>query len=172
MAGRPCQPTNPPPKQYKPPIMRKSQSNGNSNQYNTHQKIDNPNCGAGTHGYAASYRQILTNTRHPTMTPPTGTSHPMLPKNIMKHNTKKGSNIITTNIIIPKPTPTNTQPLPLPAGKNNQNLTNQPHKTNYNPLAQSMDVIPSKETLAQTLQEWQTCAKPTSWSVPHPCMIN
>jgi len=96
MAGRPCPPTNPPPKRYKPPIMRKVQPHGNPQQQNTQQKIDDPTYGAGTPVYAAPYSQKSTTTRHPTMTHPTGNSHPTLPKNKVQHETKMASNTINS----------------------------------------------------------------------------
>jgi len=68
-AGRPCQPTNPPPKRYKPPIMTKAQQYGNMQQQKINPKIPGPCCGASTHSHVASYSNNSTNTRKPTMTP-------------------------------------------------------------------------------------------------------
>jgi len=81
MAGRPCQPTNPPPKRYKPPILTKARPQGDLQQRDIQTKISSPYCGAGTDSYATSYRQISTNIGKPTMTLITGTTYPTLQQN-------------------------------------------------------------------------------------------
>jgi len=96
-AARPCQPTNPPPKRYKPPIMTKAQPQGNPQEHNMCKKINDPTCGAGTPGYAASYRHILSSTRHSTMTLPTGTPNPTLQQNTAEHATNLAVNTIITS---------------------------------------------------------------------------
>jgi len=108
MAGRHCQPTNPPPKHYKPPIMTKAQQYGNLQQYNTNPKIAGPCCRAGTSSYVAIYSHNLTNTRKPTMTPPTDKPCPMLPKSDVQHATDTVSKkfiIGNANSMTASPTP-------------------------------------------------------------------
>jgi len=115
MASRPCQPTNPPPKQYKPPILTKANPHSNLQQCNTQTKIASPYCRAGTDGYAASYRQISTSIGKPTMTLTTGTSHPTLQKNTVKYETKTVLNKISVTSNTTQPAPTNpcyVKPLP------------------------------------------------------------
>jgi len=68
-ASKPCQPTNPPPKHYKPPILIKAQQHGNLQQHNINPKIMGPSCSASTQSHVATYSDKSTNTRKPTMTP-------------------------------------------------------------------------------------------------------
>jgi len=110
LAGRPCQPTNPPPKRYKPPILTKVKPHGNVQQCNIQTKISSPYCGAGTVGHAASYRQFSTSIQKPTMTLTTSTSHPTLQKNIVQYETKMGSNIIAITNNTNQPAPDNPHP--------------------------------------------------------------
>jgi len=93
----PCQPTNPPPKRYKPPSMTRGRSHSIQQQHNIHQKITGHYCGASTFGYTEAYGQFSTNTGNPTMTPPNGTSQPTLHTNIEKNEHQLVSNT-TTNI--------------------------------------------------------------------------
>jgi len=118
MAGRPCQPTNPPPKRYKPPhltTVTKERPHGNLQQRDIQTKISSPYCGAGTDNYAASYRQMSTNIGKPTMTPITGTTHATLQQNTVKYKPKRISNKITTTITTLKSVslkPCSDKPLP------------------------------------------------------------
>jgi len=88
MAGRPCQPTNPPPKRYKPPKLTKAKQNGNEQRQYINPKIIDPCCGASTYSYVATYSHNPTNTTKPTMTPPTNNPHPMPSKNNKKYATE------------------------------------------------------------------------------------
>ena len=84
-AGRPCQPTNPPPKRYKPPKMTKSQQSGNPQQQYIDPKIIDPRCIASTQCYVANYGHNSTRIKKPTMSPPTNDPHPTLQKNQEKY---------------------------------------------------------------------------------------
>ncbi len=88
-AGRPCQPTNPPPKRYKPPKLTQAKQNGNEQRHYIDPKIIDPCCGASTHSYVATYSHNSTDTKKPTMTPPTNDQHPTPSKNNKKYATKK-----------------------------------------------------------------------------------
>jgi len=103
MAGKP---TNPPPRQYKLPILTKAQPHGNLQQNDIQTKIANPPCGTSTAGYAVFYRPISTNKRKPTMTLTTSISHPTLQKNIVKYETKMVFNNSTIQPITSKQVPT------------------------------------------------------------------
>jgi len=86
-AGRPCQPTNPPPKRYKPPKMTKSQQSGNPQQQYIDPKIIDSHCGASTKCYVTTYGHNSTRTKKPTMIlPNTGPLH-MIQKNQEKYAT-------------------------------------------------------------------------------------
>jgi len=116
MAGRLCQPTNPPPKCYKPPIMTKVQQYGNLQQYKINPKITGPCCGAGTSSYVATYSHNLTNTRKPTMTPPTDQPCTTLPKSDEQYANETASKkfiIGTAHSMTAPPTPRSANQLPV-----------------------------------------------------------
>jgi len=115
-AGRLCQPTNPPPKRYKPPIMTKVKQYGNLQRYNINPKITDPCCGAGTYSYVATYGHKLTNTRKPTMTPPTDQPCPTPPKSDEPYATEtvsKKFTIATANYMTEPPNPRSANQLPV-----------------------------------------------------------
>jgi len=131
LAGKPCQPTNPPPKQYKPPILTKARPHGNFQQSDIQTKISSPYCRAGTNSYAASYRQISTNIGKPTMTLITSTTHPMLQQNTVKYQTEMVSNKITTATITLQPvSPKPCSNKPLPAVHHHWEITQMTAPTN------------------------------------------
>jgi len=131
MAGRPCQPTNPPPKRYKPPILTKARPPGNLPQRDIQTKISSPYCGAGTNSYAASYRQFSTKLGKPTMTPITRTTHPTLQQNTVKYKPKMFSKKITTTTTISTTAPTKPySDKPLPAIHHHRETTQMTKPTN------------------------------------------
>jgi len=126
-AGRLCQPTNPPPKRYKPPMMTKSQQYGNLQRYKINPKITGPCCGAGTSSYVATYSHNLTNTRKPTMTPPADRPSPTLPKSGEQYANKTASRKImirTAHSMTAPPTPRSANQLP---------VNHHPPSANHNP---------------------------------------
>ncbi len=192
MAGRPCPPTNPPPKRYKPPIMRKVQPHGNPQQQNTQQKIDDPTYGAGTPVYVAPYSQKSTTTRHPTMTHPTGNSHPTLPKNkVQEHETRMASNTINLKqpspihpvklpAVVKHPMETNrsiTQSKFQPLGPNNKRTTIQQTDTDITktigmrPINRSIDPpsLPENPKCDTRNNQPITRPSPTPPQPAHPC---
>jgi len=159
MAGRPCQPTNPPPKRYKPPILAKARPHGDLQQRNIQTKISNPTRGAGTNSYAASYRQISTNIGKPTMTRITGSTYPTtLQQNthqvIKDQQELKNYAATLTNV------KSNTRPLssPLPT---NHNPNDRPHEpilrlTPYHPPKMRKSISPTTLTPSSTSTSPQT----------------
>jgi len=144
-AGRPCQPTNPPPKRYKPPIMTKAQQYGNMQQQKINPKIPGPCCGASTHSHVASYSNNLTNTRKPTMTPPIGRPHPTLQKNDEQYApvTVFKNAIITTDT--PTQAPTTRHPVN-PLSVNSNKETNPHDRPNGPPNCPRIPYRPPKLT--------------------------
>jgi len=125
-AGRLCQPTNPPPKRYKPPLMTKAKQNGNLQRYNINAKISDPCCGASTYNHVAIYSHNSTNPRKPTMTSPKDGLYPTLSKNGEKYATETVSmnDIIRNDNSMQGPTtlqPTNQLPV-------NRNLCLTPYR--------------------------------------------
>jgi len=160
LVGRPCQPSNPPPKQYKPPILTKVNPYGNLKQSNIQTKITNPCCRVGTPAYVTSYNQISTSIGKPTMTLLTGKLHPTLQKNTVKHEIKMVLNINTNN-------------------KNQQALTN-PHPIKSIPIVNhhletTQKIIPNnslshdqangRHTINSNNKPRRTCTPPTHLSI-------
>jgi len=96
-AGRPCQPTNPPPKRYTPPNMTKSKQYGNLQRQYIDPKIIDSRCGASTQSYVATYGHNSTCTTKPTTTLSTNGPHHTLPKNQEKYATETVFKSFTTS---------------------------------------------------------------------------
>jgi len=86
-ASRPCQPTNPPPKCYKPPKMTKLQQSGNPQQQYIDPKIIDSHCRASTQCYVATHGHNSTRTKKPTMILPNTGPHHTIQKNQEKYST-------------------------------------------------------------------------------------
>jgi len=148
-AGRLCQPTNPPPKCYKLPIMTKAQQYGNLQQYKIDPKITGPCCGAGTSSYVATYSHNLTNTRKPTMTPPTDRPRPTLTKRdeqYVNETVSKNFIIGTTHTTTAPPTPRSVNRYPPSANHNHHDGPNGPTKcprTPYRPPKMTKHTSPT-----------------------------
>ena len=144
-AGRPCQPTNPPPKRYKHPKVTKSQQYGNPQQQYIDPKIIDPRCIASTQCYVANYGHNSTRIKKPTMSPPTNDPHPTLQKNQEKYVPE----IVFKNFTLTS-TDKLTESTSLPPAANllsdnrKQETPKPPTKTNSLPATNAKDHTPPK----------------------------
>ncbi len=158
MAGRPCQPTNPPPKCYKPSLSTKSRQSRSLQHHDINPKITSPYYGAGTQSHVATYSHNLTNTRKPTMTPPTISAYPTLSKNTKQNAIKiVFKKFIIRNANSPMQAPTTpSQVDQLPVNCNKATPTTAKQTTSSIPTPTPNDIPPKIENHPRTTGQPKT----------------